>query len=347
MPTGQFPTILDVASRMGADGEPLLLAEMLSQANYILDDMPWIAGSEMAAHSFALRESIAAGAWVGYGMGSGYGKTTTGKARVSMATLEEWSGVDDNLARDSGDVDAFRESEDIGIMEGMSQTWASALMYGNTNSNPAQFFGLSSLYSSRATATANSARNVIDAKGRGTSNTSIWLIGWKIGTFYGAFPRGWKEGLSMEDLGDTWPTFDSAGNPYKAWTTFFRWRGCLVPQDWRNAVRIANIDTTAAGLTGPAPYDIFEGLIQAQYQLPAAGKNQSGIDTTDAPRDLSMGVRQVIYANRTGLHHMHRQSVRDRNVLLSSTDYAGKPCRAFIDTPIKCVDQILNTEAAI
>jgi hypothetical protein len=347
MATGQYPTIIDVASRMGSDGKPLFVAEMLSQCNEILPDAPWIAGNEMAAHEFSFRESIPQGSWVGYNQGSPFGKSTTGKARVDLATLVQLSIVDDNLARDSGDIAAFRESEDIAIMEGLSQTWAETLIYGNTVANRAQFMGLAPFYNTRSTSTALNASNVIDGGGRGTSNTSAWLIGWREGTFYMAFPRGWREGLQMEDQGDVVPGFDNAGNEFKAWRTYFRWRGGLVPQDWRNAVRIANLDTTAAGLQGPNAPDLFAMLIQAMRLFPAAGRAQSGITMTDAPRDASMGVRICIYGNRTFLHYLDIQSIRGRNVLLSSTDYAGQPCDVFRRLPIRTVDQIVNSESAI
>jgi hypothetical protein len=332
---------------MGSDGKPLFVAEMLSQSNEILDDMPWIAGNEMAAHEFSFRESIPAGAWVGYNQGAPYGKSTTGKARVDLATLVQWSQVDDNLARDSGDIAAFRESEDVAIMEGLSQTWSETLIYGNTVANRAQFMGLAPFYNTRSTSTALNANNVIDGLGRGSSNTSMWLIGWREGTFYGAFPRGWKEGLTMEDQGDVVPGYDSASNPFKAWTTYFRWRGGLIPQDWRNGVRIANLDTTSAGLAGPNAPDLFAMLVQAMRLFPSLGKLQSGISKTDAPRDASMGVRACIYANRTVLHYLDIQSIRGRNVLLSSTDYAGQPCDVFRRLPVRTVDQIVNTESAI
>lgn len=347
MATGAWPNIVDVASRMGEDGKPLFVAEMLSQSNEVLDDMPWVAGNEMAAHTFSFRESIPAGSWVGYNMGAPYGKSTTGKTRIDLATLVQWSQVDDNLARDSGDIAAFRESEDVAIMEGLGQTWTQALFYGNVLANRAQYMGLSPFYNTRTAANAANAANVIDGGGRGSSNTSIWVIGWREGTIYSVFPRGWHEGLQMEDQGDVVPGFDSAGNPFKAWTSYFRWRGGLCPQDWRNAVRIANLDTTAAGLAGPSAPDLFALLIQSMRMLPAAGRRASGITRTDAPRDASMGVRVVIYTNRTTGHYLDLQAVRDRNVLLSSTDYAGQPVMSFRDIPVKNVDQLLNAEAAI
>ncbi|HLX18454.1 MAG TPA: hypothetical protein VKS24_24975 [Bradyrhizobium sp.] len=347
MATGAWPTLLDVAQREGPDGKQLFLAEMLSQTNEILDDTPFVEANEKTGHEFGFRDSIPAGAWRSYNMGVGYSKSTAGKSRVGIGTLAAWSQVDRDLAEDSGDPEAFRESEDIAFMEGLSQTWAEALIYGNTAAIPSQFMGLAPFYNTASTGTAKNAANVIDAKGVGSSNTSFWGIGWNEGTFYCVFPRAGKAGLDMFDRGDTVPAYDTLGNPFAAFTTEFRWRGGLVPQDWRNGVRIANIDTTAAGLQGPNAPDLFSLLAQMMYLFPALGKRNSGIGSTDAPRDRSVGVRAVIYVNRTGRHWMDIQATRDRNVLLSIDDYAGNPTMGYRDVPIRIVDQIVNSESRV
>jgi hypothetical protein len=235
----------------------------------------------------------------------------------------------------------------MAFIEGMSQTWAEALIYGNTATNASQFMGLSTFYNAASTSEAKNAANFIDGKGVGSSNTSMWEVGWNEGTFYCVYPRAGKAGLDMFDYGLDQRAYDTLGNPFAAYTTEYRWRGGLVPQDWRNCVRYGNIDTTAAGLAGPAAPDLFAMLVQGQYLFPAAGRANSGIDSTDAPRDRSVGVRLVIYGNRTILHYLHLQSIRDRNVLLRIEDYAGKPIYGFEDVPIKLVDQILNTEARV
>src|ERR1700674_4559713 len=138
MATGSWPTLLDVAQREGPDGKPLFLAEMLSQCNEVLDDMPFVEANEKTGHEFGFRDAIPAGAWRSYNMGVGYSKSNAGKARVGIGTLPAYSQIDRDLAEDSGDPEAFRESEDIAFMEGLSQTWIQALFYGNTVANPAQ-----------------------------------------------------------------------------------------------------------------------------------------------------------------------------------------------------------------
>ena len=87
-------------------------------------------------------------------------------------------------------------------------------------------------------------------------------------------------------------------------------------------------------------------MIQATMLMPTTTKAMSGITETDDPRG-DIGKRFVWYGNRTSLMWMSIQSIRDRNVLLNIDDYAGKPVESFRGFPIKCLDQLLNTETAL
>jgi hypothetical protein len=345
--TGSWPSLLDLSLRLDPEGKIPVIAEMLSQCNDLNDDLPWIEANELTGHEFVFRTSIPAGAWRQYNQGVPYGKSTTAKARVGLGMLEDYSQVDRALAEHSGDMEKFRESEDVAFLEGMSQTIAQTFIYGNTVATPAEFMGLAPFYNTVATATALNAANVIDALGTGTSNTSLWLIGWGPETIFGLYPRGSKAGLAMEDKGDIVPGFDSVGNRFEAYTSWFRQQAGLCPKDWRYGVRVSNIDTTSAGLAGPSAYDIFAGMAQMIMLFPKLTKTTSGITKTDAPMDVATGVRPVFYCNRTVRHWMDVQAMRDRNVLLRIEDYAGMPVDGWRGIPVKIVDQILNTEARV
>lgn len=323
------------------------IAEMLSQANEYFDDAVWKEGNEIGGHKFTFRTSIPTGSWRLYNQGTPYGKSTTAQAQVSVGSLEGYSQIDRMQAEDSGDVDEYRESEDVAFMEGMSQTIVQTQFYGNTVATPAEFMGLSPFYNTVNTATASNAANVLDALGTGSSNASIWLICHGERTIFNIYPRGSKVGLAMEDKGDTVPGFDSLGNRYEAYTSWFRQQAGLCPMDWRYGGRIANIDVTNAGLAGPNAYDIFAGLAELMLLPPTLGKGMSGITETDAPDEPSPGIRPVLYCNRTVRHWMDVQMIRDKNVLLRIDDYAGKPCMSYRDIPIRVVDQLLTTEARV
>lgn len=347
MATGQWLTLLDLARRMDPYGKIDYIAEMLSQSNEYFNDAVWIEANEIGGHKFTFRTSIPSGSWRQYLQGVPYSKSTTAQATVSIGSLEDYSQIDRMQAEDSGDVDRYRESEDAAFLEGMSQTLVQTQFYGNTVSNPAQFMGFSPFYNTTSTSTAQNAANVLSAGGTGSSNASIWLICHGERTIFNIYPRGAKAGLSMEDKGDTVPGFDSLGNRFEAYTSWFRQQAGLCPMDWRYGARIANIDVTNAGLAGPNAYDIFAGLAQLALLPPTLGTRNSGITRTDAPTEPSPGIRPVLYCNRTVRHWMDVQMIRDRNVLLRIDDYAGKPCMAWRDVPIRVVDQLINAEATV
>jgi hypothetical protein len=343
--TGAWPTLLDLSSRINGAQKQVYISEMLSQANDVWDDMPVLEANEIGGHEFVFRTSIPAGAWRQYNMGVPYSKATTAKSRVGLGSLEDYSQVDRMLAEDSGDIDQFRENEDVAFLEGMSQTMAQTLFYGNTTVTPAEFMGLAPFYNTIAN--AQNGANVLSGGGTASANTSLWLICWGERTIFGLYPRGSKAGLTMEDKADTTPGFDNFGNRFEAYTSWFRHQLGLCPQDWRYGVRVANIDTTANGLAGPNALDIFATMAQVMFLPPHLGKGTSGITKTDAVNDPSPGIRPVFYCNRTTRHWMDVQGMRDRNVLLHLTDYAGMPCDVFRGIPIKIVDQILNSESQV
>ena len=346
MATGQWLSLLDLTSRLDPEGKQAYVAEMLSQANEFYEDWPMIEGNEVGGHEFVFRTSIPAGAWRQYNMGIPYSKSTTAKSRIGIGALEDYSQVDRMLAEDSGDIDRFREMEDVAFLEGMGQTVTQTGFYGNTNATPAEFMGLSGFYNTLATANAQNAVNVLSGGGVGTSNASLWLICWGERTIFGVYPRGSKAGLTMEDKGDTVPGFDSVGNRFEAYTTWFRQQAAICPMDWRYGVRLANLDTTAAGLAGPNAPDLFALMAQVVMIPPHLG-SASGITKTDAVDDPSPGIRPVWYCNRTVRHWMDVQGMRDRNVLLTVNDYAGRPTDTFRGHPIRIVDQLINTEAVV
>lgn len=338
----------DVLSRIDSAGKQMYIAEMLSQAIVTAQDMPYKQGTEIFGHTYAYRTSIPAGNWRQLNQGVGYSKSTTGKASVGMASLEGYSQVDRMLAEANPDgIDAFRTSEEVSFIEGFGQTWEETLWYGNTNANPAEFIGLSIYYNTGDQSLAQNAQNVIDGLGTGSDNASMWLVGWGERSCYGAYPRGSKAGLVSEDKADTVPAYDNLGNRYEAFTTWFRQQGTIAVEDWREVVRIANLDVTASGLAGPDAADLFLLMSQAIMLPPAAGQGLSGISMTDAPNNATPSTRYVWYMNRTLAFWLTAQSIRDRNVLLDPDASAGRPWTSWRGLPIKISDRLLQTEEAV
>ncbi len=348
MATGAFPTLIDAASRTDPEGNIPVIAEMMSQHNAVAADMPYKEANEMTGHQFVFRTSIPTGAWRSYNQGTPYGKSTTAKARVGMGMLRGYSQIDRDLANHTGSPQRFRETEDMAFLEGMGQTIVKTLWYGNTSVDPTQFMGLSPFYNTLNTAIAQNGANVINAGGSGGDNASMWLIGWGLQSIYAIYPRGSKAGLNMEDKGSIVPAYDSAGNRFEAWTTWFGQDIGIVPEDWRFGVRIANIDTTAGavGLAGANAPDLFALMANAIMLPPDTNMQLSGIDGTDAPQDDSRK-QWCWYTNRTVRYWLDIQSIRNRNVLLTDKDYAGNPITTWRGIQIDVSDQLLTTEAAL
>lgn len=347
MATNVYPNLVDWARRADPDGAIAIIAEMLSQCNEVMKDMIWQEGNLPLGHKTTVRTGLPQGVWRAANQGVPSSKTLTAQFQDSIGELVDYSIVDKSVANLNGNVAKFRYSEDMGHIEGLSQQVASALFYSNEATNPTQFTGFAPRYNTITTTTAKNAVNVIDAGGTASANLSIWLVGWGDGTTFGIFPKGSQAGLQYEDKGDVVPAYDSNGNRFEAYTSMFQFKLGLCVKDWRYNVRICNVDTTTAGLQGTTPPDLFAIMSRAVVKLPTASRRLSGITESDAPGDPVPGISPAWYVNRTGREYMDIQSIRDRNVLLSATDYAGAPVVQFRDVPIRVVDALTNTEARI
>lgn len=347
MATGAPLTLIDLARRTDPNGDAADVAELLSQANEVYDDMVWKEGNTNTGHVFTVRTGIPQGSWRYLNQGVPMSKSTTAQGRVNCGLLEAQSTIDQELIEMADDQNKFRYEEDNAFLEGLSQTLAQTLFYGNALTNPASFTGLSPYYNTLSTANAANAANTFNGGGVGGNNASIWVVGWSPRSVYGVFPKGSTAGLKVEPLAQE-VAYDNAGNPYRAKMTWFRQKAGICVEDWRWVVRIADLDVTSAGLGGVNPFDIFaNGLTKAVLRLPKMARGVSGITETDARSEQGMVVRPAIYCNRTMRGYMDVQAIRDKNVLIGLKDYAGAPTESFRSVPIRVVDQLSSTEAPV
>jgi hypothetical protein len=329
---GAFPTLLDVAKRMDPDGKAAQIAEMLSQDNEILDDMPWYEGNLATGHRVTVRTGLPATAWRKLNSGVPRSKSTTAQIDEACAMLEAWSDVDKDLAELNGLESSFRLSESKAFIESMNQQMASTVIYGSTIATPESFLGLAPRFDDVPTTVggAENKDNVIDAGGTGSTNTSIWLVGWGPNTVHGIYPKGSTAGLVHEDLGlDT--VLDSVGNPYRAYRDHYQWKCGIALRDWRYVVRIANIDVTTLVSDASAGAKLNNLLVRALERI----------------RSLS-GVRPVFYMNRTVRSILRQQQIDAvKNSTLTVETLYGKRVLMVSEVPVRRVDAILNTEARV
>lgn len=345
-----LPNLVDWARSIDPDGAVADIAELLSQCNETLKDIIWKEGNLPLGHKVSVRAGLPQGTWRSNNQGVASTKPLQAQFQFSIAELVDYSLVDKSEAMLNGNVDSFRLSQDMAHIEGLSQQVASAFFYANEATNPTQFTGLSPFYNTITVSNAQNAKNVLSAGGSTASSmASLWLLGWGDETLFGLFPKGSPAGLQYEDKGDVRALYDTNGNQFEGYTSYFCWKLGLCPKDWRYTVRVCNIDTTtnAGGLFSTTPPDLFALMSRAVVKLPTLTRRASGITETDSPREPAPGIQPAWYCNRTVRENLDIQAIRDKNVLLSSKDFAGDPVLAFRDIPIRVSDAMTNAESIL
>lgn len=322
------PTLADVASRMTADGkiDPQIV-EMLNETNEILDDMTVIEANGFTEHKTTVRSGLPAGTWRKLNYGVQPEKSRTVPVKDSMGMLETYAEVDKALADLNGNSAAWRLSEDRAFIEGMNQTMATTLFYGDSSADPEKFMGLAPRYNSLS---AENAMNIIDAGGTGSDNASIWLIVWGPNTCHTIFPKGSAAGLQSRDLGEHTLT-DAAGGRYQGYRTHYKWDIGAVLRDWRYVVRIANIDVSDLTKNAASGADLIDLMTQALELVPNVGMGRPAFYM---PRKLRSFLRRQI-TNKVAAS------------TLTMEEIAGKKVVAFDGVPCRRTDALLLTEARV
>jgi hypothetical protein len=335
-----LPTLLDVTKRMDPNGTIADVGEVLQKYNEILDDIGWKEGSLPTGEQITIRTNKPTPTFRLLNAGVVPNKSTSGQVVETCAIMEDRSHVDVDVANLNGDAMAFRASEDVAIIQAMSDTLATTLIYGDTSVDPEQFNGLAARYFS-LTSTHVTYANIIDAGGTGSDNTSIWLCCWSPQTLYGIFPKGSKAGLVQIDEGIQTLLVNSTTGAYmRAYVTFFQWKCGFAIKDWRSVVRICNIDISdleTASDSSDTSANILKFMSQALDKLPP---NMSG--------------RKVFYMNERVRSMLRVKMLNKSNLLLRMDELkaAGTVPRpdgvlTFLGVPCRRIDAILNTETQI
>lgn len=323
-------TLVDHAKRVQPDGKIAGIAELLSQRNEVVQDIPWIEGNLPTGHRTVVRTGLPTVAYRQMNAGITPSKSTTAQIDEQCAMLEGWSEVDKDLAELNGDVNAFRLSEDQAFIQAMGIKFCTTFFYGNSGVNPEEFTGMSVRYSSKS---AGNGTNVLDAGGTGSDNSSIWLIGWSDQTMHGIFPKGSVSGLQHENLGlvTIQGQLGIAGSRMRAYQSHFQWKCGIALRDWRYVVRIANIDISNLVANSSAA-DLVQLMIKAVHHLPSLE-----------------GIMPVFYMNRTCYEFLDIQRRADVQVggQLKYEDVDGRPNTSFRGIPVHRTDALTQSEAQV
>ncbi len=345
--TGVLPNLVDHAMLSNPDGSVATVAWLLAQANPILKDMIWQEANEATGNQVTLNTALPQGIWRSNNQGTPASKGMNARVKFGIGELTDYSQIDRAQARLGGNLEKIRWTTDQMHIQGLGQQVATAVFYANEGTTPSQFTGLSPYYNSLETTTAQTAKNVINAGGTQSSNTSIWRVDWGDHTIYCHYPKGMQAGLVYEDKGEFRQLYDQFGNPFEGYTSYFEWWLGLTVMNWTYAGRIANIDTTTAGLAGTTPPDLNSLMIQLSSKITTSPRRMFGITEVDAPGDPMPGTMPTWYCNRTGRAGLDIQAIRDKNVLISLKEYAGEPVEFWREAPVRSCDALLDTESAV
>lgn len=326
--TSTMPTLIDKFSREDSTKKIMKIVELMAKQNDILMDAEYMECNDGSKHKTTMRSGIPEPTWRMFNQGVQPSKSTTVPVLDTTGMMEDYGLVDKALADLSGNADAFRASENLGKLQGFNNKAARYMFYGNSQTEPQAFLGLSPRYNSLA---AESGRNIVDAGGTGSTNTSIWFVTWGELTTHLLYPKGSVAGFQHRNLGED-TVKDDVGGEFQAYRDHFKWDIGMSVRDWRANARMANIDVSLLTADAASGAKLIENMIRAYYLLdnPMQGEGKT-----------------VIYANRTIQTFLHLQAMNSKNVNLTLGEYAGRKIPELLGIPIKRCDELLNTESRV
>lgn len=325
-------TLADVTKRTDPNGSIAKLVEQMNQTNEALDDMLALEGNLPTGHRTTVRTGLASATWRELNRGVQPSKSTTTQVDDTCGMLEAYAQIDKSLADLNGNAAEWRLSEDMAFIEAMNQEMARTLFYGNSKLEPKKFMGLAPYYN--ALTGHKAAENVFSAGGTGSTNTSVWLVGWGENTVHSIYPKGSNGGLKATDLGEE-TLQDEDGGLYQGYRTHYKWDIGLCLRDWRYAARICNIDTSE-----------FPNVVDGSQATVGTWLIRMMIAAHNKIPNQRLG-KLAWYMNNDVKTIIDIMAMEKTNVHLTIDMFEGKPITRFRGIPIRRVDQIVNTEAAV
>lgn len=333
--SANYPTLLDFAKRSDSKGNVQDVVEILSQMSPVAKAGYVETCNDGSRHMTTLRTSIPSPTWVQYYDRITPTKSTTRQVTDTTGRMENMSSIDARVVDKQKDAKKYRLQEAMGIIEGFAQELESTFFYGNTGTSPLEFLGLAPRMSSLS---AENGRQIIDAGGTGSDNTSIFICTWGPRTGHLLVPEGKGSGVQREDKGRQRDS-NSSGVIYYDEEMFSQECGFAMV-DWRYFVRVANIDVS--NLTTASAADLVDLLISAYYRLPSR-RATTGFNMSGEP----VKIQPVIYCNATIKEYLDKQMLRQANGYLTRQEFMGEEVSSFRGFPILETDGIVNTESRV
>lgn len=310
-------TALEIVRRANAP-DPFHIIELMRLTNEMLIDVPAYEANN-ATVNVALQRNIGQmGEHRIYNQGVGRVATQTTLVKDRIAMIGAYCNIDAAMLEHSGNKSAAMMSEASAIIKGMGLTQAHTLIYGDGN-KPEEFDGL------MVRLNKLSDKNVIDAGGTGSDNTSIYLVAVGRDMFHLLYPKGSTSvGVKREDRGlvDV-PDPDHPGKEYPVYKNYFTAQYGMTVIMPDAVKRICNIPPNISG------DDLLDLIIDARYRLPQGASTY------------------VMYSNIEPLIKLDKAARDKGNVVYTAADPWGNPITHVRDMRCRRMDVIVSTEARV
>lgn len=327
-------TLSDVAKRLDPKGKVDNIAEVLTEVNEMLMDAHVIEGNTQTGHRTTLRTGLPTVAWRQINQGVQPTKSSTRQLDFTAGSIEAMGQIDEELIAMVEDKAGYRLSENRPTIEAIGQLLQDTMLYGDVRLNPERFTGLSAYYS--ALSGADSSSYVISGGGSTASaQTSLWLVVWGEQSVHAFYPKGSQAGIFHEAKPKTLVEDGiTTGSKYWAEIDQYKAKMGLCVRDYRQIVRIPNLDAAALATAG-AESDTSANLIRLAIQAHNRVWN------------LKAG-RAAWYCNKTVKTALDIKAMEKSNAQVSiQTLQDGAPMTRLLGLPVRRVDAILDTEEVV
>jgi len=170
--TSQY-SLVEQAKRIDPSGNQALIVEVLNRKmGEILTDVPWLPSNDVWTNKTTRRASLPTGTRRRLNQRISASVSRTSEIMDVIENIEDWCEPDAMLVDSMPSPALFRAGEVDAFIEGIGQTIASDILYGNSLVDPDSLHGLAPRL-----ATLDS-RFVIGAGGTGSDLTSIYVVTW-------------------------------------------------------------------------------------------------------------------------------------------------------------------------
>lgn len=335
--TSLYPTLAEIEKAKNSNGEFLPILEMLAQMSPAVRKLYAQECNNGTKHRHVIRTGIPAPTWTAFYETVQPTKSTRTQVEDTTGMLENWTQIDERILKIQKNPAQFRMQEAVAVIEGFAKEIEETIFYGNLNSAPREFHGLSPRFNST---TAGNGNQVVSAGGTGSDNTSIWFLTTGPTTCGLIYPEGSNSGVSRNDIGvETYQ--DSTGGLIRYVREQFIQHVGFYCGDWRYVSRVCNIDVSNLS-TGSAA-DLYDKMITAYYRL----QSRKGAMAFSMDGATPINIKPIIFCNTTVKEFLHKQSRTNANTYLNLREVEGEEVMTFLGMEIVETDGITNTESTI